>query len=92
MDKTGTLTANRIHYSDVLPIGIEKAELLRILGEFAHSASTSNKTSEAIAAALPGEKRALIDEVLSRQRASGAPSRWRAASMRSARWKCLSLT
>ncbi|MEO8392907.1 MAG: HAD-IC family P-type ATPase, partial [Chloroflexota bacterium] len=63
MDKTGTLTANRIHYSDVLPIGIEKAELLRILGEFAHSATTSNKTSEAIAAALPGEKLALIDEV-----------------------------
>lgn len=63
MDKTGTLTANRIHYQDVYPLGVEKDELLRLLGEFAHSITASNKTSEAIAAALPGEKRALVDEV-----------------------------
>ncbi|MCZ2099481.1 MAG: hypothetical protein LC121_25110 [Anaerolineae bacterium] len=63
MDKTGTLTANRIHYQDAYPLGIEKSALERTLGEFAHSITASNKTSEAIAAALPGEKRTLTDEV-----------------------------
>jgi len=63
MDKTGTLTANKINYSDVYPIGIEKAELQRILGDFAASAGANNKTGEAIAAALPGTRRLALDEV-----------------------------
>lgn len=63
MDKTGTLTANKINYADVLPIGAEKADVERILGDFAHSVTSSNKTSEAIAKALPGETQKLIDEV-----------------------------
>lgn len=63
MDKTGTLTANKINYADVLPLGSDKAELERILGAFAHSVTSSNKTSEAIAAALPGTPQPLIDEV-----------------------------
>ncbi|MFN8451685.1 MAG: HAD-IC family P-type ATPase [Anaerolineae bacterium] len=63
MDKTGTLTANRIHYDDALPIGMEKEALLGALGDFAHSVTSSNKTSEALAVALPGEARKLIDEV-----------------------------
>ncbi|MCA9891617.1 MAG: HAD-IC family P-type ATPase [Anaerolineae bacterium] len=62
-DKTGTLTANRIKYEDVHPIGIEKAKLEKLLGEFVTSMSTSNKTSEAIMAALKADKIDLLEEI-----------------------------
>jgi cation-transporting ATPase E len=62
-DKTGTLTANRINYHDVFPVGIEKADLERLLGDFAHSASANNKTGEALVASLKGAKRSCADEV-----------------------------
>jgi cation-transporting P-type ATPase E len=53
MDKTGTLTANRIAYHAVMPLGDHtQAEIERKLGIFAASASARNRTSEAIAAAL----------------------------------------
>ncbi|MBW4437121.1 MAG: HAD-IC family P-type ATPase [Pleurocapsa minor GSE-CHR-MK-17-07R] len=53
MDKTGTLTANKIAYHDVMPLeGRSRAEIERTLGIFASSASARNRTSEAIAAAL----------------------------------------
>ncbi len=51
-DKTGTLTANKINYHDVYPVGIDKPQLERILGSFARSASATNKTSEAIIAGV----------------------------------------
>lgn len=63
MDKTGTLTANRIHYQDVYPLGIPKPDLERLLGDFASSASANNKTGEAILNALKGAKRLVKDEV-----------------------------
>lgn len=63
MDKTGTLTANRIHYADALPLGSDKADLLAALGNYAHSVTASNKTSEALAQALSGEAHKLVDEV-----------------------------
>ncbi len=62
-DKTGTLTANKINYHDVYPVGIEKAELERMLGSFARSASATNKTSEALIAGVAGDKLVPIDEV-----------------------------
>lgn len=62
-DKTGTLTANRINYDTVYPIGVEQAELECALGDFAASASANNKTGEAIAKALTGTRRKLSDEV-----------------------------
>ncbi len=62
-DKTGTLTANKIRYEDVYPVGIEKGELERRLANFAASATAVNKTSQAIIEKLPGEKRPLADEV-----------------------------
>jgi cation-transporting ATPase E len=48
LDKTGTLTANRILLESVHPIGMNEAELRRILGDYAASASASNRTNEAI--------------------------------------------
>ncbi|XQQ06842.1 MAG: HAD-IC family P-type ATPase [Leptolyngbya sp. IPPAS B-1204] len=63
LDKTGTLTTNRINLQTVYPIGIDQAKLEAILGDFAASASTSNKTNDAIIAALPRAKRPVKVEV-----------------------------
>ncbi len=62
-DKTGTLTANKIKYADVYPIGIEKEALKRSLAEFARSASSTNKTSEAVIDGLAGDAQPASDEV-----------------------------
>lgn len=62
LDKTGTLTANRIYLKSLHPIGVERDRLETMLGDYAASASTSNKTNDAIAA-LPGQKRPLKTEV-----------------------------
>ncbi|MCK6576510.1 MAG: HAD-IC family P-type ATPase [Anaerolineae bacterium] len=62
-DKTGTLTANRIQFHDAHPVGVEANALKRMLGIFARSAAGANKTAEALIAGLPGEKRAVVDEV-----------------------------
>lgn len=63
LDKTGTLTTNRIDLQTVYPINIDRAKLETILADYAASASTSNKTNEAIATALSGQKRPLRTEV-----------------------------
>ena len=63
LDKTGTLTTNRLQVRDIQPFGIGRDDLKRRLSDFVASATTSNKTSEAIAQALPGEKQPVIDEV-----------------------------
>ena len=63
LDKTGTLTTNRLQLEDVQPLGIDRDDLRGRLSDFVASATTSNKTSEAIAEALPGEKQRAIDEV-----------------------------
>lgn len=63
LDKTGTLTANRINFHAVHPLGVAKDDLKHILGVFAASVSVSNRTTDAIAAACPGTRRAPVDEV-----------------------------
>ena len=63
LDKTGTLTTNRLQVQDVRPLGIDRGDLQRRLSDFVASATTGNKTSEAIAQALPGEKQPVTDEV-----------------------------
>ncbi len=63
LDKTGTLTANRIFLQTVIPIAGDRATLDATLADFAASASTSNKTNAAIAAKLPGKPRAIAAEV-----------------------------
>ena len=63
MDKTGTLTANKIAYHDVLPVGWEREPLERALADFASSATATTKTTEALIAALGGDKLRVLDEV-----------------------------
>jgi len=63
VDKTGTLTANKIHYEDVRPLQFDKVHIQRLLGDFAHSASVTNRTSEAIIAGLQGKKITPVDEI-----------------------------
>jgi cation-transporting P-type ATPase E len=63
-DKTGTLTSGRLRLAGVEPVGPYREEELRgVLGAFARSGSTSNLTSEALAAALPGEPWTVREEV-----------------------------
>ncbi len=56
LDKTGTLTANRIQLQTVQPVGVSEPDLRAILGDYAASASFSNKTNDAIAHSCPGQK------------------------------------
>ena len=63
LDKTGTLTTNRIRFDAVHPIDISERQLCRLLGDFVASASSRNRTSEAIAAACPGQPRPVLAEV-----------------------------
>lgn len=63
-DKTGTLTANRLLFSEVYPLGSESAEAVKnALGDFARSASSRNQTSEAILAGTIGAALPVADEV-----------------------------
>ncbi|XGV96008.1 MAG: HAD-IC family P-type ATPase [Leptolyngbya sp. BL-A-14] len=57
LDKTGTLTTNQLTLQTVHPIGITEARLREHLGDFAASVRDHNHTSEAIAAACPGQTR-----------------------------------
>ena len=63
LDKTGTLTANKLRLQTVLPISGAEDEVRTLLGDFAASVSAGNKTSDAVMNAIPGEHRAINDEV-----------------------------
>jgi len=63
LDKTGTLTANRLQLSGIHALGSAEPDLAHILGIMAASARTSNATSAAIAAAYPSEPGRLLAEV-----------------------------
>ncbi|MBP1468507.1 HAD-IC family P-type ATPase [Candidatus Chloroploca sp. M-50] len=63
VDKTGTLTANRLQMNAVFPLGMGEAELQDILGEMMASTQAGNKTSEAVAAAYPRQARQVVEEV-----------------------------
>ena len=64
MDKTGTLTANRLVLDDVHPLHDAPEDAIRAqLGDFARSGPVGNKTSEAIANGVPGEWRKAADAV-----------------------------
>jgi len=62
-DKTGTLTTNKIQFHDLHPVAGEKAALEGWLADFAASAASTNKTTEAILAWRQGSKRRVVDEV-----------------------------
>lgn len=64
LDKTGTLTANKIKLETIVPIGNHtEADIRALLGDFAASVTSPNKTSDALHHALSGEKRSFNDEV-----------------------------
>jgi cation-transporting ATPase E len=63
VDKTGTLTANRIHYHQVYSPTLSADVFQERLANFARSASSSNKTSDAVLEALGGQTYPLADEV-----------------------------
>ncbi len=57
LDKTGTLTTNRLRYRGLRPLNGNSAEDTEaLLGGFVHSISQSNRTSDAIAIAVQAEK------------------------------------
>ena len=62
LDKTGTLTTNHMQLVDMLAVQGSEASLRRILGDYAASCSSSNKTLEAIAEACPGVAREVAAE------------------------------
>jgi cation-transporting ATPase E len=63
-DKTGTLTTGRLTLSEVQPVRpLEMAEVERLVGSMARSTAAPNLTTTALAAALPGDKWPLHDEI-----------------------------
>jgi cation-transporting ATPase E len=63
LDKTGTLTANRLQVDGIHPLDNAVTNLPYVLGAMTASAHTSNATSAAIAAAYPNQPRQLVAEV-----------------------------
>ena len=63
LDKTGTLTANRIRFHELALISGTEDELRAVLGDFAASTEAGNRTNEAIAAAFPGQKLPVVEAV-----------------------------
>jgi cation-transporting P-type ATPase E len=64
LDKTGTLTTNRLHLEKVQPIGgASEADVTKCLGVFAASASFSNRTNEAILEKVPSQAVKPVEEV-----------------------------
>ncbi|MBU1747140.1 MAG: HAD-IC family P-type ATPase, partial [Chloroflexi bacterium] len=63
LDKTGTLTTNRLRIHAIHPIGISEAELAHALGDFVTSATDGNRTAAAIAEAYEGQARRVREEI-----------------------------
>jgi cation-transporting ATPase E len=67
MDKTGTLTTNRLQLHDLRRVtgdrGIDEMSLRRLVGDFGASATIPNRTSMAISEALEGRHREIREEV-----------------------------
>ncbi len=63
LDKTGTLTANKLVFDALYPLAADEATLARRLGAATASASAGNTTSEAIAAGLSGAVHPISAEI-----------------------------
>ena len=63
MDKTGTLTTNALRLERLHSLGIEEAEVRRLLGDYVASGSVGNTTSAAIGTACPGQPRHIREEL-----------------------------
>ncbi len=62
-DKTGTLTTNKIVLDRLFPVGVSERELKKLLGDYATNVQASNRTNDALRAALPGTARPKVNEV-----------------------------
>jgi cation-transporting P-type ATPase E len=63
LDKTGTLTANRIKLDQVRPLAMAEEELRHLLGDYAVSTAAGNRTNAAICETCGGEPRRVLEEV-----------------------------
>ncbi len=63
LDKTGTLTSNRITLQTIHPLAAAEAEVRQKLGAFAASISASNRTNDALRQACGGAARPTLSEV-----------------------------
>jgi cation-transporting ATPase E len=65
LDKTGTITTNRLKFYDMVILDDEFTEqrTKKVLGDFAASVSAANRTIMALREAFAGEKMILVDEV-----------------------------
>lgn len=63
LDKTGTLTANRLELHALAPLALHEQPFRELLGAYAASVSAHNPTSAAIAAALDGQARPVQGEI-----------------------------
>lgn len=75
LDKTGTLTSNKILLFDMLSIGQDDITLRRWLGIFTSSTPRANRTADAILAAIKAEKLPLREHVV-----FSSDRKWSAAS------------
>jgi cation-transporting ATPase E len=63
LDKTGTLTTNRIQLHALHPVGMSEAELCGFLADYVASGSSGNRTTEAIGEVCKGQARRVCEEV-----------------------------
>jgi cation-transporting ATPase E len=63
LDKTGTLTTNRIELNEIKPLEMTDKDLEYSLGAFVASVSERNRTAEAIAKACGGNELVVAEEV-----------------------------
>jgi cation-transporting ATPase E len=63
LDKTGTLTTGRIALKETLPVHSDEASLRRMLGVYAASTTSGNRTIQAIAAACPATPVNVVDAI-----------------------------
>jgi cation-transporting ATPase E len=63
LDKTGTLTTNELSLAEVVPLDMPDGALRATLGAVVASQATRNKTSDAIAAVLPGAATPVVSDV-----------------------------
>ncbi|MDX1991720.1 MAG: HAD-IC family P-type ATPase [bacterium] len=63
LDKTGTLTTNQLTLKALHPIQTTEQNLRRLVGDYARSTATRNRTSEALIASIAGNALATADEI-----------------------------
>jgi cation-transporting ATPase E len=64
LDKTGTLTTNRLAYHALHPLAETREDLADALADFAASVTARNRTVEAIGTAFPRQARGVLTEVV----------------------------